>query len=211
MGRVARAARGRHAGDGAQVVPAGRGRCRRPAGRHERGLGGVEAAQAGERRAQAGERDLAVGVGFLRGRTRPATALIVAFIDEHVGAVTRTPTGRAAPGVSSRSASSSPELGCKIAPATYYEHRSRTPSTRELRDAELKPKIARRPRRELRRVRRAEDLADAQPATRRGDGSDRPLHRRTAHGRARAGRRGPGQGQTHHDQRPPHSPSRTTW
>ena len=32
-------------------------------------------------------------------------------------------------------------MGCKIAPATYYEHRSRTPSRQELRDAELKPKI----------------------------------------------------------------------
>jgi putative transposase len=34
------------------------------------------------------------------------------------------------------------ELGAKIAPATYYEHRSRTPSAREVRDAQLKPKIA---------------------------------------------------------------------
>jgi len=33
-------------------------------------------------------------------------------------------------------------MGAKIAPATYYEHRARTPSARELRDAELKPKIA---------------------------------------------------------------------
>ena len=31
--------------------------------------------------------------------------------------------------------------GCKIAPATYYEHRARTPTTRELRDADLRPKI----------------------------------------------------------------------
>lgn len=33
-------------------------------------------------------------------------------------------------------------MGCKIAPATYYEHRSRKPSTRQVRDAALKPKIA---------------------------------------------------------------------
>jgi putative transposase len=33
-------------------------------------------------------------------------------------------------------------MGCKIAPATYYEHRYRTPTTREVRDAELKPGIA---------------------------------------------------------------------
>ncbi len=35
------------------------------------------------------------------------------------------------------------ELGCKIAPATYYEHRDRRPSKREARDAELKPMVAR--------------------------------------------------------------------
>jgi putative transposase len=34
------------------------------------------------------------------------------------------------------------ELGCKIAPATYYEHRSHKPATREVRGEELKPKIA---------------------------------------------------------------------
>lgn len=34
------------------------------------------------------------------------------------------------------------ELGCKIAPATYYEHRGRTPTAREVRDAELKPLVA---------------------------------------------------------------------
>ena len=34
------------------------------------------------------------------------------------------------------------ELGAKIAPATYYEHRGRKPTAREQRDEELKPKIA---------------------------------------------------------------------
>ncbi len=33
-------------------------------------------------------------------------------------------------------------MGCKIAPATYYEHRDRTPSKRALRDEALKTKIA---------------------------------------------------------------------
>ena len=33
-------------------------------------------------------------------------------------------------------------LGAKIAPATYYEHRTRKPTERELRDEELKPRIA---------------------------------------------------------------------
>ena len=31
--------------------------------------------------------------------------------------------------------------GCKIAPATYYEHRARTPTTREVRDEQLRSKI----------------------------------------------------------------------
>ena len=33
-------------------------------------------------------------------------------------------------------------MGCQIAPATYYEHRARTPTAREVRDAELKSRIA---------------------------------------------------------------------
>ena len=33
------------------------------------------------------------------------------------------------------------ELGAKIAPATYYEHRRRKPTAREVSDAELRPKI----------------------------------------------------------------------
>lgn len=34
------------------------------------------------------------------------------------------------------------ELGAKIAPATYYEHRGRKPTAREVSDADLKPKVA---------------------------------------------------------------------
>jgi putative transposase len=34
------------------------------------------------------------------------------------------------------------ELGCKIAPSTYYEHRGRRPTVREVRDAELRPLVA---------------------------------------------------------------------
>ena len=33
------------------------------------------------------------------------------------------------------------ELGAKIAPATYYEHRARKPTAREVSDAELRPRI----------------------------------------------------------------------
>ena len=77
-------------------------------------------------------------VDFLRGRTRPATTLIVRFIDEQVG--DRYDDGLRW-GVESI-CNQLTELRCKIAPATYYEHRSRTPTVREVRDAEVKPKVA---------------------------------------------------------------------
>ncbi|WP_327342747.1 IS3 family transposase [Streptomyces europaeiscabiei] len=70
---------------------------------------------------------------FLRGRARPATHSLVAFIDEHrdrfggVEPICRTLT----------------EHDCKIAPSTYYAHKKRlsTPSARSVRDAELKEQI----------------------------------------------------------------------
>ncbi|MFJ5680766.1 IS3 family transposase [Streptomyces sp. NPDC093097] len=70
---------------------------------------------------------------FLRGRARPATHALVAFIDEHrdrfggVEPICRTLTAQ----------------DCKIAPSTYYAHKRRldTPSARSLRDAELKERI----------------------------------------------------------------------
>jgi len=63
--------------------------------------------------------------------------LIVRFIDEHVG--NREDEGLRW-GVESICAVLT-ELGAKIAPATYYEHRSRKPTAREVRDEDLKPKI----------------------------------------------------------------------
>ncbi|MFI5987736.1 IS3 family transposase [Streptomyces sp. NPDC051555] len=70
---------------------------------------------------------------FLRGRARPATSSLVAFIDEHrdrfggVEPICRTLT----------------EHDCKIAPSTYYAHHKRLakPSARTVRDADLKPLI----------------------------------------------------------------------
>ncbi|AXE82039.1 IS3 family transposase [Streptomyces atratus] len=70
---------------------------------------------------------------FLRGRARPATHTLVAFIDEHKGrfggveSICRTLTGH----------------DCKIAPSTYYAHKKRleTPSDRSVRDEELKERI----------------------------------------------------------------------
>ncbi|PZG76156.1 IS3 family transposase [Streptomyces sp. NTH33] len=70
---------------------------------------------------------------FLRGRARPATHALVAFIDEHrdrfggVEPICRTLT----------------EHDCKIAPSTYYAHKKRlaTPSARSVRDKGLKERI----------------------------------------------------------------------
>ncbi|MGW0212711.1 IS3 family transposase [Streptomyces sp. NPDC003233] len=70
---------------------------------------------------------------FLRGRARPATHSLVAFIDEHrdrfggVEPICRTLTAH----------------NCKIAPSTYYAHKKRlqTPSARSVRDEELKERI----------------------------------------------------------------------
>ncbi|WP_393088336.1 IS3 family transposase [Streptomyces sp. LN704] len=70
---------------------------------------------------------------FLRGRARPATHTLVAFIDEHkdrfggVEPICRVLT----------------DHDCKIAPSTYYAHHKRqaAPAARTLRDAELKTLI----------------------------------------------------------------------
>ncbi|WP_392959821.1 IS3 family transposase [Streptomyces sp. LN245] len=70
---------------------------------------------------------------FLRGRARPATHTLVAFIDEHkdrfggVEPICRVLT----------------DHDCKIAPSTYYAHHKRqaAPSARTVRDAELKTLI----------------------------------------------------------------------
>lgn len=62
----------------------------------------------------------------------------MAYIDEHVGV--RDGNGLRW-GVESICDQLS-ELGAKIAPATYYEHRTRKPTQRQMRDEELKPRIA---------------------------------------------------------------------
>ncbi|WP_245985297.1 IS3 family transposase [Streptomyces tateyamensis] len=68
---------------------------------------------------------------FLRGRARPATHALVAFIDEHrdrfggVEPICRTLTAN----------------DCSIHPSTYYAHKSGATSARARRDAELVPLI----------------------------------------------------------------------
>jgi putative transposase len=70
--------------------------------------------------------DSQVGVGFLRGGTRPPTSLMVDYIDQH----------RQVFGV---------ESICNvlpIVPSTYHDHKTRQPCARALRDAEMKPVLA---------------------------------------------------------------------
>jgi putative transposase len=65
----------------------------------------------------------------------------VAFIDQHVGHRHEDADG---PGLAWGVESICEQLtamGCKIAPASYYEHRGRTATARELRDEALKSKI----------------------------------------------------------------------
>lgn len=70
---------------------------------------------------------------FLRGRPRPATSALVAFIDEHrdrfggVEPICRVLT----------------QQDCSIAPSTYYAHKQRqaAPSARQVRDVELRSLI----------------------------------------------------------------------
>lgn len=65
--------------------------------------------------------------------------MIVAYIDEHVGV--RHGSHGLRWGVESI-CDQLTELGATIAPATYYEHRGRTATARERRDAALAPRIA---------------------------------------------------------------------
>jgi putative transposase len=64
--------------------------------------------------------------------------LIVRFIDEHVGEPHEPGLRWSVESICAQLT----ELGAKIAPATYYEHRRRRPTVREIRDEELKVLVA---------------------------------------------------------------------
>ncbi|MFD5233367.1 IS3 family transposase [Streptomyces qaidamensis] len=70
--------------------------------------------------------------GFLRGRARPAVEALVAFIDAHRQVFGVEPICRVLA-----------SHGLKIATSTYYAAKSRAPSARSVRDAELKTQISR--------------------------------------------------------------------
>ena len=86
------------------------------------------------------QRDFEDRLSFLRGRIRPATTLITRFIADHQGRQ-EGPDGLRW-GVESICAGLA-ELVVQIAPSTYYEHLSRSPNKRQVRDGVLNSAIAR--------------------------------------------------------------------
>ena len=103
-------------------------------GHDDGGVRPAQGAEEGERRAQAGQRDPQGRGEFLRGRARPATHTLVAFIDEH------------------RDRFGGVEPICRVAHRARLQDRPlhllrppqtpRTPSARTVRDAELKELIS---------------------------------------------------------------------
>ncbi|WP_245548241.1 IS3 family transposase [Nocardia pneumoniae] len=77
--------------------------------------------------------------GFLRGRDRPAAALITRFVTEHQG---RREADGLVWGVKSICAALT-ELGVNLAPSTYYEHCKRVPTKRQVREENLKLEVQR--------------------------------------------------------------------
>lgn len=134
-----RSARCGNTGNGPQVGAPGPDRRWNPPRSEHRRVRRVEATATRERRTQARQRNSESRIGFLRGRTGPAPALTVRFISEHQG---RRASGGLRWGVESICAALE-ELGVKIAPSTYYEHRKRIPPRRENRDKELAVEITR--------------------------------------------------------------------
>ena len=113
----------------AELAQAGRDRRGQPAGDLQRGQRSDRRAAQGGPRSPAGERHLEGGLGFLRDRARRSPEEVVRFIDAHRDCE----TGGRRWGV---------EPICEVlevAPSTYYAAKSRPPSARAVRDAEVSP------------------------------------------------------------------------
>ncbi|MEU8798593.1 IS3 family transposase [Spirillospora sp. NPDC048819] len=120
----------KHAETVRQLGAPGRGRHRCPATTEE----SVELKRLKRENAELrrGERDPESSGGFLRGRARPATQVLIAFIDAFRKVFGVEPICRVLS-----------EHGTKIAPSTYYAARSRPASARAVRDEWLKTEITR--------------------------------------------------------------------
>lgn len=92
----------------------------------------IKALEARSARAQARERDLVGGLVVLRAGARPATAVVVAFIDDYRDRFGVEPICRVLT-----------EHGVQIAPSGYYAFKSRPASARAVRDEELVVEIER--------------------------------------------------------------------
>ena len=103
----------------------------------------LRAAEAGERRAQARERDPEGGVGFLRGRARPARSLIVEFIREHADRRQSVAEGGLRWGVEPICAVLSEHWAARSLRRRTTRYLCRAPTSREQRDEVLKVEIAR--------------------------------------------------------------------
>src|SRR5437867_4136693 len=132
-GRVADRAESRgQQGHVARLVQASRDRRGPPCGHDDGRGGGAQGVAPGGQGAQAGERDPARRVEFLRAGARPATAVVIEFIDTHKERFGVEPIC-----VVLR------EQDCGIAPSSYYAAKTRPPSARSQRDHELSVEIRR--------------------------------------------------------------------
>lgn len=86
----------------------------------------------------AGERDLETGCDFLRGGARPPVAKIEEFIDANRDDVVEGVRLGVKPVVTVLR-----DAGVAVAPSSYYAHKTRPPSKRAVRDAELVVELAR--------------------------------------------------------------------
>ena len=102
-----------------------RGWCKQARDHDERGSA-HQGARSRSARAEAGERDLVGGLVVLRAGARPATAVVVQFIDDHRDRFGVEPICRVLT-----------EHHVPIAPSGYYAFKKRPPSARTISDAEM--------------------------------------------------------------------------
>lgn len=173
--------------DAAQLGPAGPARLRAAARDDDGGVHADPGDEERDRRAEAGERDPQGRGELLRGRARPATPALVAFIDEHRGRF-----GGVEPICRVLS-----EHGCGIAPSICYTFNNLSASARSLRDTELRELIGKTYEDNFRVCGARKIWRELNHLGRGG-----PVHRRAADARPGHQRSRPRQARRHHGLRP---------